>query len=99
MAAFTIRLILYAPLTCNVDSHEVVRQTVGGLISIAYLLPKARGRCGLYESAFADGQRYVRQAVDAVARFCAHRRTWSVIVEIALVDVALAAWNRLSSDP
>ncbi|NGM14254.1 GIY-YIG nuclease family protein [Verrucosispora sioxanthis] len=69
------------------DGVEVVRLEVGGLNSIAHLLPKTRGRCGVYELTFADGQRYVGQAVDVVTRFCAHRRTWSDIVEIAFQRV------------
>lgn len=54
-----------------------------GLNSIAHLLPRASGRCGIYELTFADGQHYVGQAVDVVTRFCDHRRTWSDIVELA----------------
>lgn len=69
------------------DSREVDRLKVAGLNSIAHLLPKAGGRCGIYELTFADGQRYVGQAVDVVARFHHHRRTWSDIVEIAFQPV------------
>ncbi|MEU4791983.1 GIY-YIG nuclease family protein [Micromonospora tulbaghiae] len=65
------------------DGTEVDRLTVDGLSSIAHLLPRSRGRCGVYELTFADGERYVGQAVDVVARFGTHRRTWTDIVGIA----------------
>jgi hypothetical protein len=58
------------------------RLSVAGLDSIARLLPRADGRCGIYELTFADGERYVGQAVDVVARFRTHRRTWTDIVEL-----------------
>ncbi|MEV0430580.1 GIY-YIG nuclease family protein [Micromonospora sp. NPDC050495] len=70
-------------LSFGVDASGVDRLTVDGLNSIAHLLPKAGGRCGVYELTFADGERYVGQAVDVVARFGAHRKTWTDIVEIA----------------
>lgn len=69
------------------DSAEVVRLKVAGLNSIAHLLPKTGGRCGIYELTFADGQRYVGQAVDVVARFHVHHRKWSDIVELAFERV------------
>ena len=65
------------------DGPEVDQLTVDGVGSIAHLLPKSRGRCGIYELTFADGERYVGQAVDVVARFGMHRRKWHDIVEIA----------------
>ncbi|AYF27045.1 GIY-YIG nuclease family protein [Micromonospora tulbaghiae] len=64
------------------DGAEVDRLTVDGVGSIAHLLPRSRGRCGVYELTFADGERYVGQAVDVVARFGMHRKTWTDIVEI-----------------
>lgn len=81
------RLVLGALQSFTVESREIVRLKVDGLNSIAHLLPKARGRCGVYELAFADGQRYVGQAVDVVTRFCTHRRNWSDIVEISFERV------------
>ncbi len=65
------------------DRAEVDRLTVDGVGSIAHLLPRSRGRCGIYELTFADGERYVGQAVDVVARFGMHRQKWHDIVEIA----------------
>lgn len=70
-------------LSFGVDGSGIDRLNVDGLHSIAHLLPKTRGRCGVYELTFADGERYVGQAVDVVARFGAHRMTWTDIVEIA----------------
>ncbi|MDG4800278.1 GIY-YIG nuclease family protein [Micromonospora sp. WMMD980] len=79
---------LHGLLSSVVDGDGIVRFRVGGLNSIAHLLPKAHGRCGVYELTFADGERYVGQAVDVVTRFCAHRRTWSDIVELAFRRVS-----------
>ena len=75
-------------LSCRVHGPGIDRLKVDGLSSIAHLLPKTRGRCGVYELTFADGERYVGQAVDVVARFGAHRRTWTDIVEIAFQRVS-----------
>ncbi|WP_167945234.1 GIY-YIG nuclease family protein [Micromonospora sp. NRRL B-16802] len=86
------------PTVVHVDDHEVVRLKIVGLNSIAHLLPKARGRCGVYELTFADGQRYVGQAVDVVTRFCAHRRTWSDMVEIAFERVSRAQLDKVERD-
>ncbi|MGC5288945.1 GIY-YIG nuclease family protein [Micromonospora sp. DT231] len=80
------------------DDREVVRLKVDGLNSIAHLLPKARGRCGVYELAFADGQCYVGQAVDVVTRFCAHRRTWSDIMEIVFERVVRSQLDEVERD-
>ncbi|MGW0506865.1 GIY-YIG nuclease family protein [Micromonospora sp. NPDC003241] len=63
------------------------RLRVEGLNSIAHLVSRAAGRCGVYELTFADGERYVGQAVDVVSRFGAHRKTWPDIVEIAFQRV------------
>ncbi|MBQ1066091.1 MULTISPECIES: GIY-YIG nuclease family protein [unclassified Micromonospora] len=65
------------------DDAKVDRVAVDGAGSIAHLLPRSRGRCGIYELTFADGERYVGQAVDVVARFGMHRQKWHDIVEIA----------------
>ncbi|MFI6130637.1 GIY-YIG nuclease family protein [Micromonospora sp. NPDC051141] len=80
------------------DGGEITRLKVDGLHSIAHLLPKAGGRCGVYELIFADGQRYVGQAVDVVTRFCAHRRTWSDIVEIAFRRVSRSQLDEAERD-
>ena len=49
---------------------------VAGLNSIAHLVPKSKGRCGIYVLLFRNGDRYVGQAVDVSNRFGAHRRTY-----------------------
>jgi hypothetical protein len=46
------------------------------------LFPKAE-RCGVYILTFANGERFVGQSVDVVARFGTHRRTW---VDIECLD-------------
>ncbi|MCI4061605.1 GIY-YIG nuclease family protein [Micromonospora sp. R77] len=69
-----------------------------GLNSIAHLLPRARGRCGVYELTFADGERYVGQAVDVVARFGQHRRTWTDIVELAFRQVGRDRLDEVERD-
>ncbi|GAA2474809.1 hypothetical protein [Winogradskya humida] len=46
---------------------------VSGLHSIAHLVPKSKGRCGIYVAGFRNGDRYVGQALDVAARFRALR--------------------------
>lgn len=58
------------------------QHNVSGLMSIAHLLPRSKGRTGIYVLGFADDQRYVGQAVDAVGRFATHRRRWHDIVTV-----------------
>ncbi|MEK8104394.1 GIY-YIG nuclease family protein [Micromonospora sp. M12] len=77
---------------------EVVRLKVVGLNSIAHLLPRSLGRCGVYELTFADGQRYVGQAVDVVARFGTHRQRWSDIVDVAFQRVVRSQLDRTERD-
>jgi hypothetical protein len=68
--------------TVPMRSYE--RLTVTGLYSIAHLLPKSNGRCGIYVLSFRNGDRYVGKALEVVVRFAAHRRTYpDDIVEVA----------------
>ncbi|GIJ48399.1 hypothetical protein Val02_52850 [Virgisporangium aliadipatigenens] len=60
----------------------VERLAVGGLRTLAHLVSRSRGRCGIYVLVFADGEYYVGQAVDVVVRFAAHRDTYADIVEV-----------------
>jgi len=56
---------------------------VAGMHSIAHLVPKAADRCGVYQLRFANGDRYVGQAIDVVTRFSTHRLNYPDIVELA----------------
>ena len=53
---------------------------VRGRLSIADLLPKSRGRCGIYLLVFSDGTFYIGQASDVVRRFGQHRKQHDNIV-------------------
>jgi hypothetical protein len=49
---------------------------VAGLNSIAHLVPRSKGRCGINVLRFRNGDHYVGQAVDVSNRFGTHRRTY-----------------------
>lgn len=51
-------------------------------------LPKSADRCGVYELRFANGDRYVGQAIDVVTRFSTHRLNYPDIVEVAFWRVS-----------
>ncbi|MGM9319303.1 GIY-YIG nuclease family protein [Deinococcus aquaticus] len=56
-------------------------QDVSGQGSVVGLYPAGQ-RCGLYVLGFADGERYVGQAVDVAKRFLQHRKTYADLTGI-----------------
>ncbi|MFI5916017.1 tetratricopeptide repeat protein [Dactylosporangium sp. NPDC051541] len=71
-----------ATLLAEPADRRVGRWPVAGLRTIAHLVAKSRGRCGIYVLAFDNGEFYVGQAVDVTARFVTHAQTYSDIVEV-----------------
>ena len=69
-------------------------QEVTGRLSIADL-HKPRERCGIYVLGFANGERYVGQAVDVVRRFTQHVKTHSDITHITFRTVKKADLNEV----
>lgn len=67
-------------------------------MSIAHLLARSRGRTGIYILGFADGQRYVGQALDVVGRFAAHRRRWHDIATVAFCTVPRPRLDEVERD-
>jgi hypothetical protein len=59
----------------TLESHGV-----SGLLSVAHLFPKSKGRTGVYVLNFANGESYVGQSLNVVARWQSHRRRWEDIV-------------------
>ncbi|GAB4058405.1 GIY-YIG nuclease family protein [Catellatospora paridis] len=73
----------------DVDLPGYQVMSVAGLRSIAHLVSRTSGRCGVYVLRFRNADRYVGQAVDVAVRFAAHRRAYGDdIVEIAFRRVA-----------
>ncbi|MFC3861030.1 GIY-YIG nuclease family protein [Deinococcus antarcticus] len=56
-------------------------QDVTGQTSVARL-HRAGQRCGIYVLGFADGERYVGQAVDVTRRFLNHRKTYADLTHL-----------------
>jgi hypothetical protein len=71
-----------ADLLIDAGARRVERWPVAGLRSIAHLAAKSKGRCGIYDLAFANGEHYVGQAVDVTARFVTHAQTYADIAEV-----------------
>ena len=69
-------------------------QEVTGRLSIADL-HKPRERCGIYVLGFANGERYVGQAVDVVRRFTQHVKTHRDITHITFRTVKKADLNEV----
>ncbi|GAA3997063.1 hypothetical protein GCM10022631_04460 [Deinococcus rubellus] len=59
---------------------------VSGQGSIARLHPAGQ-RCGIYVLGFADGERYVGQAVDVTKRYLQHRKTYPDLIQLAFKSV------------
>lgn len=64
-------------------------QKVRGRLSVADLYPRSK-RCGIYVLGFEDGERYVGQAVDVVARFNQHRKTHADLSHLTFKQVPKA---------
>lgn len=58
-------------------------------------LYKPKQRCGIYVLRFANGERYVGQAVDVVRRFAQHTRTHSDITGVTFQVVSKTDLNRV----
>src|SRR4051812_19361097 len=91
------------PTHCSVERDAALRlqfdrYDVSGLFSIAHLLPRSKGRTGVYVLGFSDGERYVGQAVDAVSRFATHRRRWSDIVSFDFCRVPPGGLDQVERD-
>jgi hypothetical protein len=69
-------------------------QEVTGRSSIADL-HKPRERCGIYVLGFANGERYVGQAVDVVRRFGDHRKNHADITHMTFKRVKQAELSRV----
>ena len=55
---------------------------VSGQTSVARLYPAGQ-RCGIYVLGFADGERYVGQAVDVTKRYLNHCKTYADLTELS----------------
>lgn len=64
------------------DGLKIERHQIERLRSVAHLFPRTKGRQGVYALDFANGERYVGQAVNVVARLATHSRRWADIVAI-----------------
>lgn len=69
--------------------HQIINQLkfsfdegldVKGQLSIAALFPKSQKRCGIYLLQFSNDTFYIGQAIDAVKRFCQHRKNHDNII-------------------
>lgn len=58
-------------------------------------LPLDRPLCGIYTLEFADGERYVGQTVNLLARLDSHRRTWADIVAVGFIECAPSELDEL----
>lgn len=58
-------------------------------------LHKPRERCGIYVLGFANGERYVGQAVDVVRRFSQHRKNHGDITHMSFRQVEKAELNEV----
>lgn len=65
-----------------------VSHDVSGLLSVAHLFPKSKGRAGIYVLSFANGESYVGHSVDVVTRWQDHRRKWGDIVATDFAKVS-----------
>jgi hypothetical protein len=74
------------------DVPRFERHRVDNLYSIAHLFPRAH-RCGVYILQFGNGERYVGQAMNVVARFAAHKRRWPDIVTLDFSSCAKDTLN------
>ena len=63
------------------ESLAFTQHDVNALESISHLI-SGNERCGIYVLAFDNGEQYVGQSLDVVARFASHRRRWADIVTL-----------------
>ncbi|WP_306212578.1 tetratricopeptide repeat protein [Actinoplanes sp. RD1] len=82
----------------DLDESAAAIFPAAGVRSIAHLVPRAADRCGIYELRFANGDRYVGQAVDVVTRFSTHRLNYPDIVEVAFWRVPRAELNAVERE-
>lgn len=67
-------------------------QDVTGQASVARLY-RAGQRCGIYVLGFADGERYVGQAVDVTKRYLNHRKTYADLTQLTFKCVPAGDLN------
>ncbi|AZI44331.1 GIY-YIG nuclease family protein [Deinococcus psychrotolerans] len=65
--------------------HDVVGQA-----SVARLYAAGQ-RCGIYVLGFADGERYVGQALDVTKRYLNHRKTYADLIQLSFKRVSAEA--------
>lgn len=85
-------------MTATTTALRFEQHDVSGLLSIAHLVPRSKGRTGLYVLAFANGERYVGQSLDVVGRFSDHRRRWADIVRLEFSRVKVKDLDRLEQE-
>jgi hypothetical protein len=70
------------PGEVQVDVLHFFRYDTRDMGSLAQLVPGLTDRCGIYVLQFDNGDEYVGQTTDIVARYANHRRTWNDIVAV-----------------